>query len=88
MKVTASKVAAFRLTFSNPMDAAAAQDIQNYTVLTPANRYQPNRTIAIAQAVLDPGGTSVTLYRVANDRAHLARSVRIIVRGRPLTELA
>ena len=56
-------------------------------VLTPANKYQPKRTIAIAQAVLDPGGTVVTLYRLANDRVHLSKSVRIIVRGRPLTGL-
>ena len=81
------RVRAFRLTFSTPMAAASAVNVQNYTVLTPANRYQPKRTIAIAQAVLDPGGTVVTLYRLANDRVHLSKSVRIIVRGRPLTGL-
>jgi len=81
------KVRAFRLTFSTPMAAASAENVQNYTVLTPANKYQPKRTIAIAQAVLDPGGTVVTLYRLANDRVHLSKSVRIIVRGSPLTGL-
>ena len=69
------------------MAAASAENVQNYTVLTPANKYQPKRTIAIAQAVLDPGGTVVTLYRLANDRVHLSKSVRIIVRGSPLTGL-
>lgn len=81
------KVRGFRLTFSSPMAAAAATNVQNYTILTPANRYQPKRTIAVAQAVLDPSGTVVTLYRAATDRSHLARTVRIIVRGRPLEGL-
>jgi hypothetical protein len=81
------RVTAFRLTFSTPMAAASAQNIQNYTVVTPANRYQPNRTVSIAQAVLDPTGTVVTLYRLASDRTHPAKSVRIIVRGSPLTGL-
>jgi hypothetical protein len=81
------RVEAFQLTFNTPMAATAAENIQNYTVFTPANRYQRKRTVAIAQAVLDPTGTVVTLYRLATDRTHLAKSVRIIVRGSPLTGL-
>jgi hypothetical protein len=81
------RVQAFQLTFSTPMDPASAQNLQNYTVLTPANRYQSKRTIALSQAVLDPTGTVVTLYRVATDRTHLSKSVRILVRGRPFTGL-
>jgi hypothetical protein len=81
------RVQAFQLTFSTPMDPASAQDLLNYTVLTPANRFQSKRTIALSQAVLDPTGTVVTLYRVATDRTHLSKSVRILVRGRPFTGL-
>jgi hypothetical protein len=81
------RVTSFQLTFSQAMNATSAQNLANYVVsLPPAHKGGRPRTIALSQAVLDPSGLLVTLYR-ANLGVHLTKLVRILVRGRPTTGL-
>ncbi len=81
------RVEAFRLQFSQPMNAASATNLSNYEVLLPpARRNGPVRLVTLTQAVLDPSGMVVTLTR-ANLAQHLTRYVRIVVRGKPTTGL-
>ena len=69
------------------MDATAAQNLNNYVVsMPPAHKGGKARTVALSQAVLDPSGLFVTLYR-ANVGVHLTKLVQIIVRGKPTTGL-
>jgi hypothetical protein len=81
------RVMAFRLQFSQPMDPTSSQNVNNYQVLLPpAHRGGPKRTVALSQAVLDPSGLFVTLYR-SNLSVHLTKFLQIIVRGKPYTGL-
>jgi Calx-beta domain len=81
------RVSAFRLTFSQAMDATAAQNLNNYVVsMPPARKGGKPRTVALSSAVLDPSGLFVTLYR-ANVGVHLTKLIQIIVRGKPTTGL-
>ncbi len=81
------RVTAFRLQFSQPMDPISAQTVSNYQVLLPPARSKgPVRTVALTQAVLDPSGLFVTLYR-SSLAQHLTKFVQIIVRGKPYTGL-
>ncbi|QEH33418.1 Calx-beta domain protein [Aquisphaera giovannonii] len=88
------RVAAFRLTFSQPLDRASAQDTSNYELIFPsASRAartaargasgSASRAYAFASAVLDPTGTVVTLSRGVLGRMHLPKLVQILVRGTP-----
>src|SRR5208283_5098899 len=81
------RVTAFRLQFSEPMGPTSAQTVSNYEVLLPpAHKNGPVRTVTLSQAVLDPSGLFVTLYR-ANFGQHLTKFVKIVVRGKPSTGL-
>jgi hypothetical protein len=81
------RVTAFRLTFTQAMDAGRATNLGNYEViLPPAHKHGPKRTVALSQAILDPSGTMVTLYR-ANLGQHLTNLFQILVRGMPPTGL-
>ena len=63
------------------------RDRNNYVVsLPPAHKGGKARILALSQAVLDPSGLLVTLYR-ANVGVHLTKLVQIIVRGKPPTGL-
>ena|GEM_PF-4791468 len=81
------RVAAVRLQFSQPMDATSAQNVSNYEVLLPpAHNHGPVRVVSLSQAVLDPSGLFVTLYRASLGQ-HLTKYVQIVVRGKPSTGL-
>jgi hypothetical protein len=81
------RVTAFRLHFSQPMDPTSAQTLSNYEVLLPpAHKKGPVRAVSLSQAVLDPSGLYVTLYRASLGQ-HLTKLVRIVVRGKPSTGL-
>jgi hypothetical protein len=81
------RVIAFQLNFSQPMDAASAQNVANYQVLLPpAHKNGPKRSVPLSRAVLDQSGTIVTLYR-ADLSSHLTKFVQILVRGMPPTGL-
>jgi len=81
------RVTAFRLQFSQPMDATSAQNVSNYEVLLPpACKHGPVRVVSLSQAVLDPSGLFVTLYRASLGQ-HLTKYVQIVVRGKPSTGL-
>jgi len=80
------RVSGFRLDFSQPMDPISSQDVGNYQVSL-VGRRGARRTISISQAILDPSGTSVTLYRADLGRVHLTNLIQILVRGRPATGL-
>ncbi len=80
------RVAGFRLDFSQPMDPISTQDVGNYQVSL-VGRRGARRNIAISQAILDPSGTSVTIYRADFGRVHLTNLIQILVRGRPTTGL-
>jgi hypothetical protein len=81
------RVSAFRLTFSQAMDRTSAQNLANYLItMPPAHKGGKARTVALSQAVLDPSGLFVTLYR-ANLSEHLTKLIQIIVRGKPTTGL-
>ena len=78
------RVIAFQLSFSQPMDAASAQNVANYQVLLPpAHKNGPKRSVPLSRAVLDQSGTIVTLYRADLGRQHLTKLVQILVRGMP-----
>ena len=80
-------VTAFRLHFSQPMDSTSAQTVSNYEVLLPpAYKNGPVRAVPLSQAVLDPSGLFVTLYRASLGQ-HLTKFVQIVVRGQPPTGL-
>jgi hypothetical protein len=82
------QVMAFQLSFSQPMDAASAENLANYQVLLPpARKNGPKRSVPLSRAVLDPSGTVVTLYRAALGSQHLTKLVQILVRGMPPTGL-
>ena len=82
------RVIAFQLSFSQPMDAASAQNVANYQVLLPpAHKNGPKRSVPLSRAVLDQSGTIVTLYRADLGRQHLTKLVQIVVRGMPPTGL-
>ncbi len=81
------RVTAFRVQFSTPMDATSAQTVSNYEVLLPpAHKNGPVRVVSLSQAVLDPSGLFVTLYRASLGQ-HLTKFVQIVVRGKPSTGL-
>jgi len=81
------RVAAFRLQFSQPMDPTSAQTVSNYEVLLPpAHKNGPVRVVSLSQAVLDPSGLFVTLYRASLGQ-HLTNLFQIVVRGKPPTGL-
>jgi hypothetical protein len=81
------RVSAFQLTFSQPMNKTSAQSVDNYVVsVPPAHRGGKARVFPLSQAILDPSGLVVTLYR-ANVGIHLTKFVQILVRGRPTTGL-
>jgi hypothetical protein len=81
------RVEAFRLQFSQPMDPTSAQTVSNYEVLLPpAYKNGPVRVVSLSQAVLDPSGLFVTLYRASLGQ-HLTKFVQIVVRGKPSTGL-
>jgi len=81
------KVTAFRLQFSQPMDSISAQTVSNYEVLLPpAHKHGPVRVVSLSQAVLDPSGLFVTLYRASLGQ-HLTKFVQIVVHGKPFTGL-
>jgi hypothetical protein len=80
-------VTAFRLQFSQPMDPTSAQTVSNYEVLLPpAYKHGPARVVSLSQAVLDPSGLFVTLYRASLGQ-HLTKFVQIVVLGKPPTGL-
>ena len=80
-------VTAFRLQFSQPMDPTSAQTVSNYEVLLPpARKNGPVRVVSLSQAVLDPSGLFVTLYRASLGQ-HLTKLLQIVVRGKPSTGL-
>jgi hypothetical protein len=82
------RVTAFRVQFSQTMNATAAQNVSNYEVLLPpAHKHGPVRVVTLSQAVLDPSGMFVTLYRADLGRQHLTNRVQIVVRGKPSTGL-
>jgi hypothetical protein len=86
-KPNTRRVAAVRLQFSRPMDATSAQNVSNYEVLLPpAHNHGPVRVVSLSQAVLDPSGLFVTLYRASLGQ-HLTKFVQIVVRGKPSTGL-
>jgi len=81
------RVTAFRLQFSQPMDPTSAQTVSNYEVLLPpAHKNGPVRVVSLSQAVLDPSGLFVTLYRASLGQ-HLTNLFQIVVRGKPPTGL-
>jgi len=81
------RVTAFRLQFSQPMDPTSAKDLGNYEVLLPpAHKNGPVRVVSLSQAVLDPSGLFVTLYRASLGQ-HLTNLFQIVVRGKPPTGL-
>ncbi|MFO0890091.1 MAG: Calx-beta domain-containing protein [Isosphaeraceae bacterium] len=80
------RVAGFQLTFTQPMDPISTQNLANYQVSVVGKR-GARRDIAISQAVLDPSGLSVTLYRADQGRVRLSNLVQILVRGTPITGL-
>ncbi|WP_250846807.1 Calx-beta domain-containing protein [Aquisphaera insulae] len=88
------RVTGFRLTFSQSLDAASAQDVANYAMIFPSTAARSSRvrtaraaqqTYSFAQATLDPTGTVVTLSRGALGRIHLPKVLQILVRGTPPT---
>ena len=69
------------------MDPTSAQAVSNYEVLLPpAHKHGPVHVVSLSQAVLDPSGLFVTLYRASLGQ-HLTKSVQIVVRGKPATGL-
>ncbi len=81
------RVEAFRLQFSEAMDPVSSQSLSSYEVLLPpAHKRGASRSVSLAQAVLDPSGLFVTLYRASLGQ-HLTKYVKIIVRGKPTTGL-
>ncbi len=80
-------VTAFRLQFSQPMASTSAQTVSNYEVLLPpAYKNGPVRVASLSQAVLDPSGLFVTLYRASLGQ-HLTKLFQIVVLGKPPTGL-
>ncbi len=80
-------VTAFRLQFSQPMDPTSAQTVSNYEVLLPpAYKNGPVRVASLSQAVLDPSGLFVSLYRASLGQ-HLTKLFQIVVLGKPPTGL-
>ncbi len=77
------RVTAFRLQFSQPMDPTSAQTVSNYEVLLPpAQKHGPVRVVSLSQAVLDPSGLFVTLYRASLGQ-HLTKFVQIVCGASP-----